>query len=92
MFTGLAILYPGKDPSFHDMGLTHIMNSKGQRVSPWYIPRLNCDGSVSSTPDWVLTLSLVFHWVDNFLIVFVIANRILCSSSAFSSHLWLTLS
>ena len=51
MSKGLASLYPGNVLNLDDMGLTHIMKSSGERVSPWYIPRLNCMGSVSTTPD-----------------------------------------
>ena len=51
MSKGLVSLYPGNVLSFYDMGFAHIMKSSGQRVSPWYIPRLNCMGSISATPD-----------------------------------------
>ena len=35
MFKGFVSLYPGKVLNFNDMGLTHIIKSNGQRVSPW---------------------------------------------------------
>ena len=35
MFKGLVSLYPGKVLNFHDMRLTHIIKSNGQRVAPW---------------------------------------------------------
>ena len=35
MFKGLVSLYLGKVLNFHDMGLTQIIKSNRQRVSPW---------------------------------------------------------